>query len=1127
MKNVGGQLRLSASDLVGFLNCRHLIELEKAVAEGKLERPRFWDPALETLWLRGAQHEANYVGHLSGQDLKPYTVEGVDVSADAVAATEAAMRPGEAVIVQGALADGRWVGRADILRRIERPSSLGGWSYEVVDTKLARTTKGGTVLQLCLYSELLTEVQGVAPDHMYVVQPWTGFTPEVYRVSDFQAYYRRVKSGFEQALADGEQPTYPEPTLHCEICTWRHSCDHRRRQDDHLCQVAGISKLQIDELVSHGVTTMARLAEMPLPIDWKPKRGSPASYERIREQARLQVAARSTGELPFELLPHVDGFGLSQLPEPDAADIFLDFEGDPFVGDGGLEYLLGYSFVGDDGEVHYEPLWALNRADEKVAFERFIDFVMDRWARSPGVHIYHYGAYERSALTRLMGRYATREEELDQILRGKVLVDLLTVARQSVRAGVESYSIKKLEPLYGFERDTNLPDANLALTRLQVSLELDDIDAVTDEQRDVVQSYNRDDCNSTRALRDWLEVQRAAAIARGDVIERPQPHEPAPAESVAEWLAKIGPLVEALTDGVPVDPVERTEEQQAKWLLANLLDFHRREDKATWWELFRLSDLPADDLRDERAGLADLEFEARVGGTDQCPIHRYTFPSQESDIRAGKSLRSVGGAPFGTVEAVSSEALTIDVKKRKDTAAAHPQAVFVHEYVDPDPMKQALVRIAQYVVDHGLTGGGSYAAARQLLLRMAPAFSGPLQQEGETSLDAGMRIAPLLDTGVLPLQGPPGTGKTHTGAHMICELVRAGKRVGIVANSHPVIRNLLNGVVKAGGDLGIAVECVQKPKEREPDAHCLRFVTKNADLFAALAGPCQVAGGTAWLWACADAFESVDVLFVDEAAQMSLANVLAVSQAAKAIVLLGDPQQLDQPIQGSHPDGTAVSALAHILGEHQVIAPEQGLFLNETWRLHPKICRFTSELFYESKLSPRPDLAAQAIDSAALTGSGLRFIGVDHEGNTNCSPEEADVVAELVGKLLGGGSTWTDRAGTAKPLTLEDILIIAPYNAQVFEILERLPGARVGTVDKFQGQEAPIAIYSLATSSHAEAPRGMEFLYSAHRLNVATSRARCLSIIVASPQVFEADCRTPRQMQLANAFCRFLELAEG
>ena len=281
-----------------------------------------------------------------------------------------------------------------------------------------------------------------------------------------------------------------------------------------------------------------------------------------------------------------------------------------------------------------------------------------------------------------------------------------------------------------------------------------------------------------------------------------------------------------------------------------------------------------------------------------------------------------------------------------------------------------------------------------------------------------------------------------------------------------------------------------------------------------------------WLWSRPEALESVDVLFVDEAAQVSLANVLAVSHAAPSLVLLGDPRQLDQPTQGSHPDGTGVSAMEYLLNGRQTIGSEQGLFLGETWRLHPDICSFTSEVFYEGRLTARAGLNRQVIRSSGrIQGSGLRYLPVEHQGNQSSSPEEVAGIDTLVSDILCSRATWINREGAEKPVTLEDILIIAPYNAQVFELKARLRDARIGTVDKFQGQEAPIVIYSMTSSSHADAPRGMNFLYSLNRLNVATSRARCVSVLVASPALFEPECRTPDQMRMANAFCRYLEIA--
>lgn len=1129
MRKVGTAFQLTASDLVGYLNCRHLAALDRAVAEGTAAKPKVWDPLLDILRERGAIHEQGYVEHLKNSGLNAVRIDGIEVTNEAVAETLAAMRQGVPVIVQAALAGGEWIGRADILRRVETPSAFGSWSYEPIDTKLARETRAGSVLQLCLYADLLTMMQGCAPENMYVVVPWSDFEPQHYRYADYAAFFRQVKRGMLASLAaDAPTYTYPDPTEHCEICRWQTSCDMRRRNDDHPCLVAGISKIQINELKQHGVTTTKALAGLPLPLAWKPERGSADSYVRIREQARIQVEARNSGERKFELLPVEPGFGLTLLPAPSSGDVFLDFEADPFVGEGGLEYLFGYLSYDANGKLEYQGVWAFSRADEKKAFEDFVDFVMARWETFPGLHVYHYAPYEPAALKRLMGRYATREDEIDRMLRAGLFVDLYQVVRRGLRASVENYSIKTMEPFYGFERDTTLANANIALAALQAGLEFNDIPSIDEATKETVLGYNKDDCFSAAHLRDWLEKLRSQVVAGGTDVPRPLPGDGSPNEKITDWLIKINALVERLTDGVPVDPAERHDEQHARWLLANILDWHRREEKAVWWEYFRLAALSAEDLLDERAGLSGLSFVGNAGGTARAPIHRYRFVPQETEFRGGEDLRQVGGDKLGTVEAISFEDRTVDIKKRQDSAAIHPQAVFAHSHVPTQVIADAIVRIGEYMAEHGIRGDGPYRAARDLLLREGPRVGGqPLRNKGETAVQAAVRLCGHLSGGILPIQGPPGAGKTFTGAHMICELVRQGKTVGITANSHKVIRNLIDDTIKIADERGIELQCCHKADAVESAQHRLTFAKSSESLIATLGQGVSVGGGTAWLWSRPDAFETIDVLFVDEAAQMALARVLAVSQAAKTVVLIGDPQQLDQPVQGSHPDGTEVSALDHILAGEHTVPPDKGLFLEETWRLHPDICAYTSELFYDGKLRPKDGLINQVIKSSGLiNGSGLRFLPVSHNGNQNCAPEEADAVAMIVNDIINSKATWVNRDGQESPVTLDDILIITPYNAQVFEIQQRLPGARVGTVDKFQGQQAPIAIYSTATSSHADAPRGMEFLYSLNRLNVATSRAKCVSILVASPRIFEAECRTPRHIQLANAFCRYLEMAK-
>lgn len=1135
MKCDGDILRLSATDLAGHLACTHLTQLDRLAAEGRLT-PLFWrDPMLEILEERGRANEAAYVECLRESGLEIVRLD-TEAQGEASRRTVAAMRAGAPVIVQATLSDGRWFGRADVLLRVEESSDLGTWSYQVVDAKLATETRGGTVLQLCLYSDLVAKVQGRMPEFMFVVSPGRHADPERFRTEDYLAYYRWVRSRLERNvdLAAEIPETYPEPVPHCDVCRWWPHCDRRRRDDDHLSLVAGATRLQRRELSGRAIDTLEKLARATFPLDPRPSRGSMDAYSRVHEQAQLQLASRGQAAPLFNAVQPIElGMGLARLPIPSAGDVFLDLEGDPFVDGGGREYLFGWLTFDDDGKPCYQCRWGLDAQSERQAFEAFVDEVIVRWERFPDLHVYHFAPYEPAALKRLMGRHGTREGETDRLLRGERFVDLHGVIRQGIRVGVERYTLKDLEPVHAFKRSLDLREASAHLRSVERVLELGVAGAIPASTRTAVEAYNRDDCFSTWSLRNWLEAQRSALVEYEVVVPRPEPGMGAVSEKLDERQQRILALFDRLTRDTPVDPSERDAEQQARWLLANLLDWHRREDKSTWWEFFRLRALSTQDLLAEKAALSGLEFVSRFGGTDACPVHRYRFPEQDHEVRAGHNLFTTEGVDFGEITAIDAAHRTMDVKKRKATKDLHPPAAFVHDYVNPRPLPDSIEWLAGWVADHGLNAAGGSRAARDLLLRIPPRLvtsPGPaLRHGGEDLIVAARRLVLDLDHGVLPLQGPPGAGKTYVGARMICALVRAGKRIGITAVSHKVIRNLIDAVLKAATEEGMVVRCALKVREPSETAQAsVLEVENNPDLLNALvSGEAQVAGATVWSWARPEFREVLDVLVVDEAGQMSLANTLAVAPSARNLVLLGDPQQLEQPIKGSHPEGSEASSLEHLLQEHQTMPDDRGLFIPDTRRLHPTICRFTSEIFYEGRLSAHDSCEQQRlVGDTPFAGAGLWFVAVEHEGNQSSAPEEVERIGAIVDELLSKELSWIDAEGRSSPLTQKDILIVAPYNAQVGLLSRRLPGARIGTVDKFQGQEAPVVIYSMTTTSPEDAPRGMEFLYSLHRFNVATSRARCVCIVVASPRLLEPSCQTPHQIRLANALCRFVELSQ-
>jgi predicted RecB family nuclease len=1169
-----GHVRLSASDVSNFLACRYLSHLDLLRAGGHIKPPESFDLGFQDIVARGEAHEAEVLDRF--RRVGRTITEIPDLSAeDAREATLEAIKSGVDVIFQAVLLrdqsaeQAALYGRPDFLVRAgvlpssdEDTRAEGPLHYEVVDAKLARSAKARAVLQTTLYSALLAEAQGAEPRLMHLALGNGDFA--VFKVHEFAAYERQTRHLLQELVRTaqvGNATTppphlYPEPVEHCAICRWADTCSSKRRTDDDLSLVAGMAARQRRGVKDTGVVTRRGFAGLdPLPDIGKLGR---AALQQAQLQARLQVRSQDEGAIQYELLaPELDpegelvpNRGLLALPEPATGDLFFDIEGARYWSEDGKEFGLQYLFgivdsaePGPDGAPTYHQIWAFDRPGEKAAFEELVDFITERRRANPGLHVYHYNHYEptsidhltalhqtqEEAIGRLMGRFATKEDELDDLFRGGVFVDLYRVVRQSMRAGVESYSIKRLESLVGYERQIDLRDATENLIAFEASLDEGKGEADFDRQL-VVAGYNEDDCRATLVLRAWLEERRAELESQiGHPLPRPLVEEPAHEVEDSE-VAKVRA---SLLDGLPTDPDQHTDEDRAKRLLADLLEWHRREAKPAWWRYFHLRKLSDAELVGEPDAIGLLSDGEIVEHVKKSNVWRLSYPAQEHGFSAGKKAQDPISGQGWTVRSVDDEHGVLELTIGTTYNGLLPSSVIEDGPVRTTQLTARLLDLGKRVVSDGMTGEDSATA---LLLRLRPNTGGDgedlLQQDWEDPVVGAVSVCDSLDGSYLPIQGPPGTGKTFTGAEQILALVAAKKTVGITATSHAVISHLIDEVLRHADDKGVVLRVGQRAEKDNPHLHARAKPLSAAKLTHALGDrEFEIIGGTPWAWAGANHQASVDTLFVDEAGQMSLANVLAIAGAARNLVLLGDPQQLAQPSQAAHPPGAGASALEHILGDRATMPLGAGLLLDRTWRMHPDLCDYTSEVFYDGRLRCLDGLDTQSIlGDEPFNGAGIRIVPVKHEGNTNASATEAAIVAGLVTALLS--RSWRNKDGDISALTSSDILVVTPYNAHIREIevaLERAGqrGVKVGTVDKFQGREAPAVIYSMATSSAAEAPRGMEFLYDLHRLNVATSRAKALAIIVASPDLIRVFCGTPRQMVLANALCRAWEVGAG
>ncbi|HSI98082.1 MAG TPA: TM0106 family RecB-like putative nuclease [Gaiellaceae bacterium] len=1174
-----GTLRFSPTDLGNHLACVHLTQLELCVVRGELVRPQLEDPYGDVIRRKGNAHERAYLERLETEGkriarMPVYEDEGFD-SAEARRLTEEAIRAGEAdVVYQAYLTDGTWRGFADFLER--RPDG----TYEPVDTKLARSAKPGHLIQLCFYATELERIQGKLPEHLHV-ELGTG-ERETFRTADYIAFFRRSRERFLAALglgADGRglaearpqesdgsaearpqesdgsglaearpgesdarpgesdarpvesdarpegsagrglasarpqsDETYPWPCDHCRICDFRGICGQQLRDDDHLVLVAGLGRRYAEALAASGIPTLTALGDTAPLTEVDGVR--PEAFEKLRHQASLQLHFARTGEHRVDHLPDEEGKGFRMLPAPSPGDVWLDLEGHPFYEPArGLEYLFGWCYRDEEdgtsetsgaplkrrtGRLRYEAVWGTDREGERAAFERFVDWVVERRRRFPDLHVYHYASYERTALRRLMGEHSTREHEIDDWLRQEVLVDLYRVVYQALRASVPSYSIKEIEKLYGFVRTAEVAGGDESVVLFERWLEAEDGSLL-----EGIRAYNEEDCRSLQELHEWLLRHRPP-----DLPWREPPEGREPSEEVEERDAARAALAASLLAGA--------EEGDPRFVLAHLLSYHRREAKSQWWEWFHHLSLDEEELLEDTDTIGGIELTGEPVADKQSLVYTLSFPPQEHKVD-GECVDPASGKSYH-VRVDDERGLITFRRGRRRADEPLPAAVIPPPPIPDTEQRKAVERFARAYVT-----GGAIPALVDVLERGTP----------RARLDLPVPEAALsLDGSYLFVQGPPGSGKTWQGAKAAVVLMRAGRRVGITSLSHKAIGTLLSGIEREARRQGFSFRGRKKSSGDDDTRFEGDFVDSSDEWRDLLDPELELVAGTAWLFAREEfhgrglaevrpqAGPFCDTLIVDEAGQVALADVIAIGSAARNLVFLGDPNQLPQVSQGAHPETARVSVLQHLLGSETTVPPDRGIFLAETWRLRPEIVAFTSDAYYAGRL----DYAEVTTRRSVAAGDGLVFRPVEHAGNGQMSWEEAREVAAAIEALLG--TPHTEDTGATRPLGVEDVLVVTPYNAQVRALRQAVPaGVRVGTVDKFQGQEAPVVLVSLASSSGEEAPRGLAFVFNRNRINVATSRAQCRVELVCSPRLLEADCRTVEQMCLANALCRFVELA--
>lgn len=1134
MRLTDGRWVMSAQDLVSELECTHRVALDAALKLGHLSAPSADEGMLQVLQRRGLQHEEQRLSALTGQRIfKVPTTDFPTLEDRRVEweATQQAMLDEYDVIYQATLSTGDFVGIADFLvvSRDEmgspRRAPDGRLIYEPVDAKSAMSAKRAAALQVGAYAEALTRLGWPQPIsvHLWLAgerNDWIGQADRLIAVA------KEIRERLQAKLPGlGQVPTpdWAPPREACARCRWSDFCDEGRHRDRDLSLIQGIRSTTRERLVASGFHT---IEDMSVAQDAdRPTRVGPETFERLRAQADLQLRGEAAARIIWEV---IDPSRLSALPTVSAGDLWFDMEGFPGWDNGvSLEYMFGIGFL-EGSTFRFKAFEAQDRVEERQAFIDFVDFVVDRQRQYPDLHVYHYADYERRTLLELAQRHGVREQEVDQLIRSGTLIDFYEVVRHAMRFSTESLSLKYIEPVYGRTRPKGEEDVSNALgsvvefEKAMAARELGD-EMRAREILEKIRLYNEDDCLSTYELDRWLRSISAAdsgISTRGDIP--PIDDDDTDEESAAAAIR----IADELLRDVPLDRAARTPDQQALALLGNMLDFHRREERPQWWKIFDWA----------QAEIAILEDDPSVLVVDEAEVGTWGKTGRQKKLRRSVIVRSLtqqardvfdasgavfllyGSAPDGMFQPAASprgfqkanirevhrDHLVIEELEGFDAATwpDAPIAVLPGPPTGAKPIRDVLQQLGSHVAQARAAGSNPWPDTVWVdLLKGEPPRR---RQSFPHSDDHISDIAEALreSRSYVAVQGPPGTGKTYVGSRVVSRLAKEGWRIGVVAQSHAVVDNFLEAVHEC--DAGVPIG--KEPQTGRSATHPWE-VTKLVD-FTDRQTAGFVIGGTTWTL-CRPAVRDLqlDLLVIDEAGQLSLTNAVAASASVQRVLLLGDPQQLPQVSQGSHPEPVEVSVLQHLSGGEPVLPPDRGYFLEKTYRMHPELTRPVSRLQYRGRLS-----AASVTSQRGLEGvpSGVIPTPVDHEGNTTSSPEEADVVVDIVRDLLG--HSWQDAKNEQplppRPLLGEDIIVVAAYNAQVRLIRRRLEeagiaGVPVGTVDKFQGREAAVVIVSMATSSGEDLPRGIDFLLSPNRLNVAVSRGQWACYLVHSPALRE------------------------
>ena len=1108
--------------LKSYLSCKYTIFNE--INEQKLKLKKIEISKNDQLRLaKGDEHEEKYFEYLKKKYKKIIDIKSLNIKKEEkIISTFHAMQEGYEVIYGGYLERDKWRGEFDFLIiNHNKPSKFGDYSYEVIDTKHTNKPKPDHIIQLGMYTYMLEGTQEVLPQKFTILLK--DFVSEEVQVNQVNEYFKTHKLNYEEFLKKDVEKIKPIKCSFCQICKWKDECDKIWIKEENLNQVGSLSKVHLKKLNLINIKTISDLAKQDRSKILKGFRKE-ISYKLIT-QAKLQKDYSNTQKPTYEYVPEniISKKGFNLLPQISECDLYFDIESiEDHVYPGGLEYLFGLYYK-ENGEGKFKAFWSHTKEQEKQTVIEFFDFCKKHFKKYPKSKIYHYGSYEITALLKLTSLHKVKEIEYDNFLRLNKFVNLLNVNRQGIYVSENSYSLKNMEIFYGFEREGDLRKGDVSQEYYSEWMETQNQQLLDD-----IESYNEQDCRSTYELHQWL-----LSIKPGESGWFTSYKEDEEEVELKDWEVKMMEYQEKIENSTIKD-------EKIKQLMSDILGFYNRENKPAWREFFDRKTKSDEELIDDPECIGNMISVGEPVPEKRSMIFRYQYEDQDFKLRKSKKTIIANNQDFeqddfaGTIVDIDYTEKEVFIK-RGNAKGKLPQLLSIGPNKPQDNLKLS-ANIYKFV-DSLLDNQKKYKALNDFLSKKLPDIKGIKQGDkiiqSNNFIEEIPKVISNLQDSYIYIQGPPGTGKTYHSSNAIIELLKQKKKIAITGLSHKVIHNLLERLERMAIDQNFKFEGYKKGTFEDDDTvydgTFVQTYEKDPAFMDALSKKNigQIFAGTKFHLANSYFEEKIDYLFIDEAGQMSVADLISIGNIAKNIILIGDQNQLGQPIKGTHPNDSGLSILDYLLAGKDTISEDRGIFLNKSFRLHPKINDFISSNFYEERLTCDEKTKNRSIQfnkKSIIQNSGIHYLEMNHKNNAQTSMEEFEVVRDLMRNIIG--SNFEDN-GVKRKLTIDDILVISPYNTQVNLLISELEKAdlknpKVGTIDKFQGQEAPVSIISMTSSDIDSLPRNREFFFNRNRLNVAISRAQVACIILFNPNLLDSSPKNLEHIKLMNNFFKIL-----